>query len=218
MISLFLEVELISCININNNKAEILLLASFKGITEQVNWIQETVSGRKDWRKRVLGEYFNKMKEGDILIMSEYSRIGRDFLQSLEFLSECRRKKIQIYSTIGDIPIDNTATSNLLLAVTAWKAQVERETLSYRTKVGIAAHKAAGSILGRKKMMILDKDLNNIKKVQDLIEKDTKLKVIAKEMNTTPMTLGKFIKKHNIKTQRQIKQEQLFKNNNIKIL
>ena len=67
-------------------------------------------------------------------------------------------------------------------------------------------------------MMILDKDLNNIKKVQDLIEKDTKLKVIAKEMNTTPMTLGKFIKKHNIKTQRQIKQEQLFKNNNIKIL
>lgn len=189
---------------INNNKAEILLLASEKGILEPPQWIQETVSGRKDWRKRKLGQEFEKMKEGDILIMSEYSRIGRDFLQSLEFIAECRRKKLIIYSTIGDIPIDNTATSNLLLAVTAWKAQVERETLSYRTKVGIAAHKAAGSILGRKKEMVLDKDPNNINKVKEMIEKDFKIKAIAKELNTTTMTLGKFIKKHNLKPKKEI--------------
>jgi DNA invertase Pin-like site-specific DNA recombinase len=187
---------------INNNKSEILLLADQKGLGIPI-WIQETVSGRKDWRKRVLGKEFEKMKEGDILIMSEYSRIGRDFLQSIEFLSECRRRKVEIYSTLGDIPLNNDAQSNLLLAINAWKAQVEREHLSYRTKIGIKAHKEAGSILGRKPEMVLDKDPNNIRKIKELIEKDTKLKVIAKELNTTTITLRKFVKKHNLKPKKE---------------
>lgn len=184
--------------DINNNKSEILLLANSKGINSNVIWIQETISGRKDWRKRVLGKEFEKMKEGDILIMSEYSRIGRDFLQSMEFLAECKRKKIDVYSTLGDIPVGNDATSNLLLAVTAWKAQVERDTLSYRTRVGIQAHKEAGSVLGRHKCMVLDKDENNKQKVKEMIDSDMKMKTIAKELGTTTITLRKYIKKHNL--------------------
>lgn len=185
--------------DIDNNKSEILLLANQKEINGPIKWIQETVSGRKDWRKRVLGKEFDKMKEGDIIIMSEYSRIGRDFLQSMEFLAECRRKKIEIYSTLGDIPLDNSASSNLLLAITAWKSQVEREHLSYRTKVGIKAHKEAGSILGRKKGMLLDKDPENINKIKEMIDKDMKIKAIAKELGVSIQTLRKFIKKHNLK-------------------
>ena len=184
---------------INNNKSEILLLANNKGIGSNIIWIQETVSGRKDWRKRVLGKEFEKMKDGDTLIMSEYSRIGRDFLQSMEFMAECRRKKVNIYSTLGDIPIDNTATSNLLLAINAWKAQVEREHLSYRTKIGIQAHKEAGSILRQKKQMMLDRDENNKVKIKEMLEKDMKMKVIAKEFDTTTATLRKFINKYNLK-------------------
>jgi len=184
--------------DIDNNKAEILLFANQKDLGKVI-WIQETVSGRKDWRKRVLGKELDKMNSGDVIVMSEYSRIGRDFLQSMEFLAECRRRNIIIHSTLGDIPIKDDATSNLLLALKAWKSQVEREDLSYRTKLGIQAHKEKGSILGRKPEMILDKDPNNIDKIKEMIEKDMKLKVIAKEFNTTTATLSKFIKKHNLK-------------------
>ena len=81
--------------SISNYKSEILLLANDKKLGNVI-WIEETVSGRKDWRKRVLGKEFEKMVEGDIIIMSEYSRIGRDFLQSLEFLAECKRKKVNV--------------------------------------------------------------------------------------------------------------------------
>jgi DNA invertase Pin-like site-specific DNA recombinase len=183
---------------INNNKAEILLLANNKNLGN-VNWIQETVSGKKDWRNRILGSEFEKMKSGDTIIMSEYSRIGRDFLQSMEFLAECKRKSIDVYTTIGDIKLDDTPTSNLLLAITAWKNQVEREHLSYRTKIGMKAHKDKGSILGRKKIMNLERNETNKQKIKDMIDKDMKMKTIAKELKITTTTLRKFIKKYNLK-------------------
>lgn len=179
--------------SIDNNKAEILLLANKLNLGN-VQWIQETVSGRKDWRNRILGKEFEKMREGDIIIMSEYSRIGRDFLQSMEFLAECKRKNITVYSTIGDIKLDNSPTSNLLLAITAWKNQVEREHLSYRTKIGIQEHKNKGSILGRKKIMNLERDPTNKEKITDMLKKDIKKKTIAKELNTTMTTLKKYIR------------------------
>lgn len=181
----------------NNYRAAILELANEKKLGPVV-WIAETVSGRKDWRHRLLGQEFLKMKAGDVIIMGEFSRIGRDFLTSLEFLAECRRHKITVYSTLGDIPMNDDAASNLLLAMTAWKAQLERENLSYRTKIGMAARKASGVTMGRKKEMILDKDINNIRKIKEEIDRGVKLKMICVHFHVTMPTLRKFIKKHNL--------------------
>lgn len=183
--------------DVENNKAEILKLAKSKGY-DNVIWISETVSGRKDWNKRKLGEEFKKMKSGDMIIMAEYSRIGRDFLNSMSFINECRNKKITVLSTVGDIPVNNDANSNLLMAVTAWKSQTERELISYRTRIGIQCARNRGAILGRKKEMILDKDPTNIERVREDIKKGIKYIVMAKNYNCTTATLRKFIKKHNL--------------------
>lgn len=181
-----------------NFKASIIELAHQKGLYEQIIWISETVSGRKDWRKRLLGAEFEKMKKGDTIIMAEYSRIGRNFLQSMEFLSECRRKGVNVYSTLGDIPIKDDATSNLLLAVTAWKSQTERENIAYRTKVGLAASKAKGIPLGRPKISNLDRNINNIRLIQEQLNNGVKLKVICSNFHCSAPTLRKFIKTHNM--------------------
>lgn len=186
--------------NIDNNKGEILRFANDKGLSNVI-WIQETVSGRKDWRKRELGRYFNIFKKDDILIMTEYSRIGRNMLQSMEFLSECKRKEIKVYSTIGDIPDNTDAMGSLITALNAWKSQVERETISYRTKIKLQSLKENGATLGRNKRMILDgKDfcdkIKNYNDISELIKNGVKLKEIAKKYNTTTTTLRKFIKKN----------------------
>lgn len=183
--------------DVENNKTEIAKLADSKGYNNVI-WISETVSGRKDWNKRKLGEEFRKMKSGDVIIMAEYSRIGRDFLNSMSFINECRNKKIQVFSTVGDIPLNNDANSNLLMAVTAWKAQTERELIAYRTKIGLACARARGSVLGRKKVMVLDKDPLNIERIREDIKKGIMLKVIAKNYNCSTVTLRKFIRKHNL--------------------
>jgi DNA invertase Pin-like site-specific DNA recombinase len=192
----------------SNFKASIIELAQSKGLYEKIVWISETVSGRKDWRNRLLGQEFEKMKNGDIIIMAEYSRIGRNFLQSMEFIAECRRKGITVYSTIGDIPLKDDANSNLFLALTAWKSQTERENLAYRTKVGLQVAKSKGIKLGRPKKMKLDKDINN----ERLILNDLKLgctkRSICRRYKITAPTLDKYLKSKGI-TKDNIKSEEI---------
>ena len=182
----------------SNFKAAILELANNKDLGK-VTWISETVSGRKDWKNRLLGKEFEKMKSGDTIVMGEFSRIGRNFLQSLTFISECRAKGIAVYSTSGDIPLNDDSTSNILLAMSAWKAQVERENIAYRTKIGLNAAKQRGVVLGRKRIMVLDKDPNNENKIKEMINKGIKLGRIADDMHVTRSTLYKYVKIHNIK-------------------
>lgn len=188
---------------INNYKESIIQLKHEKLPDNQnpIIWINETVSGRVDWRKRELGKAFDTMKKGDIIIMGEYSRIGRNFLQSIEFVSECRRKGIILYSTIGDIPYEDTATSNLLLSLNAWKAQTERENLIYRTKIGIQAARTRGSIIGRPKISKLDRDASNVALIQNELNNGVKKKSICAHFNITRPTLNKFIKEHNLSLQ-----------------
>jgi len=186
--------------NVENNKLEITKIAKTEGYdADKIVWITETISGKKDWEKRRLGEEFKKMKSGDIIGVFEYSRIGRSFFNSLAFIGECRKKGIKVLSVVGDVPVRDDATSNLMLAVSSWKAQSERELIAYRTKVGIAAARERGSILGRKKKMVLENDPTNKERIREDIKKGIKFINIAKNYNCTTVTLRKFVKKHNLK-------------------
>jgi len=62
--------------DLEKNKADILKLANEK-LLGNVEWVEEKVSGVKDWRKRKLGETFDTLKKGDAIIVSELSRLGR---------------------------------------------------------------------------------------------------------------------------------------------
>ena len=47
-------------------------------------WIEETISSRKVLEKRKLGELLNNLKENDILITCEISRLGRSLLEVMK--------------------------------------------------------------------------------------------------------------------------------------
>ena len=42
------------------------------------DWIEETISGTKNYTKRQLGNLLKKANKGDIIICSELSRLGRN--------------------------------------------------------------------------------------------------------------------------------------------
>lgn len=163
-----------------------------------VEFIEETVTGKKDWRKRELGKLYEKMVKGDKIITFESSRLGRDFKQTMEFLACCDRKGIMVHA--GDIKADNSMESNLQMFVSAMSADKERADISRRTKEALKRKKEAGIILGRKKgVMTLDKDEQNINNIKESIEKGVKLGTIADTYKVTYATLHKFIIKHNLK-------------------
>ena len=61
------------------NKAAILQFANERRLGH-VTFVEETVTGTTDWRERELGRLLAELGEGDSLVVSELSRLGRSIL------------------------------------------------------------------------------------------------------------------------------------------
>lgn len=178
------------------NKAEILLKVNDLGLNSQnIIWVEETVSGMKNYKSRELGKI--EFKEGDVFITTELSRIGRTMLQIMGFIADLLQKKVKIYFTKTKFEIDNSINSQTMIFAYSICSQIERNLISIRTKDALNKKKKDGQILGRPVgKMVLDSKLDEIKK---LINEGVKYKIIAKKYNTSPMTITKFVKKNNLK-------------------
>lgn len=82
---------------VENQRFEILKYADEKKL--QIDrWIEETVSGTKKASDRKLGEFLHQMAEGDVLIVSELSRLGRNLMEVMSILHDCMEKNAKVYS------------------------------------------------------------------------------------------------------------------------
>jgi DNA invertase Pin-like site-specific DNA recombinase len=132
------------------NKADILTLANDKKLGN-VEWVEEKVSGVKDWKKRKFGEVFSTLEKGDTVIVSELSRLGRSTLQILEIIKEAKERGVAVHAVKGGWSLNGTMESKIVLTMLAMFSEIERDLISERTKEGLRARKAAGAILGRPK-------------------------------------------------------------------
>jgi DNA invertase Pin-like site-specific DNA recombinase len=114
-------------------------------------FIEVEVSTRRDVGKRRIDELQSKLREGDILLVAELSRLGREMLQVLNIINDLCIKGVNI--TFVRQPELSTTGSHgkLLLAIYSYFAEAEREFISLRVKQGLAAAKAKGVKLGRPK-------------------------------------------------------------------
>jgi DNA invertase Pin-like site-specific DNA recombinase len=61
--------------DVAKNQTEILLLAHRKQLG-QVQFVEETVSSRVPWRRRMIAQVLDTLEAGDTLVVSELSRLG----------------------------------------------------------------------------------------------------------------------------------------------
>lgn len=134
--------------DLEKNKAEILAFANERRIGP-VDWVEEKISGTKDWRKRELGQVVASLGQGNWLITPEFSRLARSTLQILEILAELKRKGVHVYVLKGAQHINDSIESKVFLTMMALFAEIERDLIAARTKEALAARKAAGVKLGR---------------------------------------------------------------------
>ena len=73
---------------VENQRFEILRFCEGQGISID-GWIEETISGTKDWSVRRLGKLLKKVGSGDLIICSELSRLGRNLFMIMEILNIC---------------------------------------------------------------------------------------------------------------------------------
>jgi DNA invertase Pin-like site-specific DNA recombinase len=116
-------------------------------------FIELEISSKKSQKERKIDILLKKMGEGDVLICTELSRLGRNMLEILNLVEEFNQHKIKlIFTNQPELSTNqNEALSALLLAIYGYFAQTEREIISERTKQGLAAARAMGKVLGRPK-------------------------------------------------------------------
>ena len=135
--------------DLEKNKLDILQFANTHKLGN-VEFVEEKVSGTKDYKKRKLGTLLDTMHKGDTLIVPELSRIARSTIQILEVIQLTQDKGITMYSLKENFcNMDNSIASTVTKTIFALVAQIERELISLRTREALHARKLAGVKLGR---------------------------------------------------------------------
>src|SRR5579859_4117515 len=183
--------------DLEKNKFEILQLANSKGLG-QVNWIEETVSGRVSWHKRQVATILENAQRGDNLIVSELSRLGRSMLECMEILSIASQKGIHIYAIKGNWQLDDSIQSKIIAMAFSIASEIERDLISQRTKEALAARRKLGLKLGRPKGIGKSKLDQYRPEIEALLANGSKQKFIAKRYLTTEANLSRWMKKHRV--------------------
>lgn len=135
---------------VENQKFEIERYAKKNGY--KINaFINETISGTKEYTKRKLGNLLRHLKEGDILIASELSRLGRSLYMIMEILHICMTKKVKVITIKDNFVLGDDIESKVLAFAFGLSAEIERKLISERTKEALLRLKNEGKSLGRPK-------------------------------------------------------------------
>ena len=179
--------------NTEKNKMEILKFANDKKLGN-VEFVEEQISGKTNFKNRLLGNLLQKMKKGDVLIVPELSRIARSITQIFEVIEITKQKGIILYSLKENFSNDDKSiTSTVASTIFALVAQIERDLISMRTREALQAKKASGVKLGRPKgkgKSKLDIHKDDILKLVSLKVPKT---IIARQYNTTTANLYGFL-------------------------
>jgi DNA invertase Pin-like site-specific DNA recombinase len=133
---------------VENQRFEILNFAKQNNLQID-SWIEETISGTKNYNKRALGRLLRRVKPGDTIICTELSRLGRSLFMIMEILNLCMRRDCHVWTIKDNYRLGNDIPSKVLAFAFAISAEIERDLISQRTKQALARCKAEGMKLGR---------------------------------------------------------------------
>ena len=183
--------------NTEKNKFDVLKFANEKKLGN-VEFVEEQISGKSNFKNRQLGVLLEKMEQGDILIVPELSRIARSITQIFEVIDITKQKEITLYSIKENFSSnDKSITSTVTTTIFALVAQIERDLISLRTKEALQVKKASGIKLGRPKGKGKSKLDQYKDEIMQLVELHVPKTIIAKKYGTSVINLYKFLKYYN---------------------
>ncbi|WP_295069717.1 recombinase family protein [Ruminococcus sp.] len=124
-------------------------LHSFEGYTEKIKKIFiDKLSGKNTDRPQ-LQAMLSYVREGDVVVVSDFSRLARSTRDMLQIVQELTDKGVGLISLKENVDTD-TPQGRFMLTVFAALAELERETILQRQREGIALAKQQGKYKGRK--------------------------------------------------------------------
>ena len=146
------------------------------------DWIEETISGTKNYTKRQLGNLLKKVHKDDIIICSELSRLGRNLFMIMEILNICMTKECRVWTIKDNYRLGDDIQSKVLAFAFGLSAEIERNLISQRTKEALARKKAEGIVLGRPKGRKSAPEKYKLHGKKSLIEELLKAKISKRQI------------------------------------
>lgn len=183
--------------DLGKNKSDVLFFANENNLGK-VHFVEEKISGAIHWKKRELGSIIESMSEGDHLIVSEFSRLGRSMLECMEIMSHCLEKKINLYAIKGQWRLDNSIQSKIIGMIFSIASEIERDLISKRTSEALRARKLKGLPMGRPKGTGKSKLDEYKDEIVALLNNGSSRVFIAKRYKTSVGNLHYWLKKNGI--------------------
>ena len=143
----------------------------------------------KDTNREELNKMLDFVREGDTVVIHDFSRLARSTKDLLEIVELLNDKKVNLISSKENID-SSTPTGKLMLTMIGAINEFERANLLERQREGIAIAKAKGLYKGRKEIKIdnFEEYYNRYK------NREFNKTQLAKELGVSRPTLDKLIK------------------------
>lgn len=147
----------------------------------------EKVSG-KDTKRPQLQAMINFVREGDTIVIHDFSRLARSTKDLLELVELFNSKGVKLISNKENID-SSTPTGKLMLTMIGAINEFERANLLERQREGIALAKEQGKYKGRKEVKVDNFGYHYNKYLTRQVNKSQ----LAKELSVSRPTLDKLI-------------------------
>lgn len=179
-----------------NQELEIRRYAEKEGFQID-HWFRLEASTRKSTKERRIDELMDMLGHGDTLIVSELSRLGRSLSQIVLTVDRLKQKNVTFIAIKNGMRFNgkHDQTTKIQIAMFGVLAEIERDLISERTRMGLDAARAKGKTLGRPKGSLGKSKLNGREKeIEELLAKGMTRAALARYLSVTPPTLTSFMK------------------------
>lgn len=177
-----------------NQRFELLKFANERGLRIE-EWVSETVSTRKSLEQRKLSELLARLSAGDVLLLSELTRIGRSLFEVMGILNELMKRGVSVMTSKERYVMDGGINSKILAFAFGLAGEIERDLISMRTREALARKRAEGMRLGRpigsrnKSTKLTGRE----SQIRELLSKQVSVSAIARILGVNRITLTNFI-------------------------
>jgi len=124
-------------------------IVSFDNFNHKISKVYIDKCSGKDRNRPQLRAMLDYVREGDVVVVSDFSRLARSTRDMLQIVQELTDKGVNLISLKESIDT-STPQGRFMLTVFAALAELERETILQRQREGIALAKEQGKYRGRK--------------------------------------------------------------------
>lgn len=150
-------------------------------------FVDQGISGAQESRP-ALDKVLALLQSGDTLVTWKLDRLGRSLSHLIRVITGLERRGVA-FRSLSEAIDTGTASGRLLFHVMGALAEFERSLISERTRAGLAAARARGSLIGRPNKLTSWQ----IERASALLARDCPVREVARRFDVSPPTIRRAV-------------------------